>query len=83
VEAFTAAEVEVSTVAGVVVSTVEAVEQVSIARGEAADIAEAAHSGASGLSAEAGTVAALVADQRRATTDRAGVRTADIAHRAA
>jgi len=76
-----AAEAVASTVAGVVVSTVVA-ERVSIARVVAA-IAEAAHSGVRGLSAEVATaVAALVAEQA-ATTERAGVRTADLAHRVA
>ncbi len=76
------AEEEVSTVAGAVASTAEVV--VSIARVVAADIVEAAPTEARGLSGEEATVAeALVADPRRATTERAGVRTADLADRAA
>jgi hypothetical protein len=82
------AEEEVSTVAGAVASTAAEVG-VSIARVEAADIAAAAPMAARGLSTgEATAVETLVAEafvveQGRATTGRAGVRTADLAHRAA
>jgi hypothetical protein len=75
VEAFTAAVVEVSTVAVVAVSEARGVV--------AADIVEEAHSEVRDLSVEVGTAAAaLVADQPRAATERAGTRTADLAHRA-
>lgn len=83
------AEVGVSTVAGAVASTAAVVE-VSIARVEAADIVAAAPTAARGLSTEEATAAealvaaAFVVEQgRRAATERAGVRTADLARRAA
>lgn len=73
--------VAVFTLAGAVAST--AAVGVSTARVVAADIAEVGHTGAYDLSAEVATaVAALVADRPRATMERAGVRTADLAHRA-
>jgi len=86
-EAFTAGVVEavVSTVVGVGASTaaVEEEEEVSIAR-VVAHIVEGAPSGPHGPSAGGATAAlALVADSRRAATERAGVLTADSVHRAA
>jgi hypothetical protein len=85
-EAFTAGVVEAegSTVAGVGASTAAlAAEEVSIA-GVGAHIVEGAPSERRGPSAGGATVAAaLVADSRRAATERAGVRTADSVHRAA
>ena len=81
-------EVEAPTVAVAAVSTVAAevstaaVEGGSIARG-VADIVEVVPSGPRGLSAEAVTAAARVADQRQATTERTGIRTADSVRRAA
>ena len=83
--AFTAVvvEAEVSTVAGVGASTAVVVEEVSIAR-VVAHIVEGAPSGPHGPSAGEATAAlALVADSRRAATERAGVLTADSVHRAA
>ena len=77
-------EEEVSTVAAGVAASTAVVVGVSIARAEAADIVAAAPTAARGLSTEEATAAeALVADPRRATTERAGVRTADLAYRAA
>ena len=64
-----AAEVVASTVAGVVVSTVAVVEVVE--------------QGASGLLAEVATAVAALEAEQGATTERAGVRTADLAHRVA
>jgi hypothetical protein len=82
VEAPTAAvAAEVSTVAGVGASTA-AVEGGSIAR-VVADIVEVVPSGPRGLSAEEVTAAARLADQRQATTERTGIRTADSVRRAA
>ena len=70
----------VSTVVGASTAGVE--EGVSIA-GVVADIVEVAPSEPRGPSAEEATAAAaLVADSRRAATERAGVRTADSVHRA-
>ena len=84
-EAFTAGVVEavVSTV-GVGASTAAVEEEVvSIAR-VVAHIVEGAPSGPHGPSAGGATAAlALVADSRRAATERAGVLTADTVHRAA
>jgi hypothetical protein len=74
--------------AGAVASTAAEVG-VSIARVEAADIAAAAPMAARGLStgeataAEALVAEAFVVEQGRATMERAGVRTADLARRAA
>jgi len=82
-EAFTAGVVEavVSTVVGVGASTAVE-EEVSIAR-VVAHIVEGAPSGRRGPSAGGATVvAALVADSRRAATERAGVLMADSVHRA-
>ncbi len=86
-EAFTAGVVEavVSTV-GVGASTAAVEEEVvSIARVVVvAHIVEGAPSGPHGPSAGGATAAlALVADSRRAATERAGVLTADTVHRAA
>lgn len=81
-------EVEAPTVAVAAVSTVAAevstaaVEGGSIAR-VVADIVEVVPSGPRGLSAEEVTAAARVADQRQATTERTGIRTADSVRRAA
>lgn len=73
---------EAPTVAGASTAAVEE-EQVSIAR-VVADIVEGAPSGPRGPSAEEATAAgALVADSRRAASERAGVLTADSVHRAA
>ena len=66
-----------------VVDLMEAAERVSIARAVAADIAEAAHTGVRGLSAEVATAEAALVAEPAATTERAGVRTADLAHRVA
>jgi len=84
-EAFTAGVVEavVSTVVGVGASTAAVEEEVSRAR-VVAHIVAGAPSGPRGPSAGGATAAlALVADSRRAATERAGVLTADSVHRAA